>query len=297
MLKRLSYVVALILMVMPVCTMADTKGSPLKKVEILIQNNLKEVVLYMAHEGGYEVTYFGDAVAAYTNISTPDYNMIFDFPSQKSQDENLKHALEYSQQKGNPFMLVADYKQDSSSIEELIEKFHYKQVAVATRMLISNDLVNAASIDRTSVKLVSDAQMLDEYCSISDEVYNRPAGSTKLYFAPMKNLLTPDFQVKLYLAYYTVGGTSKPVGTAMLYLPQDKKILAGHYGWAVKNDYRQYGIMTNLVKNMIIVAKEQGYPSSVAQCYDASVRLAQRIGFESYRGLEIYLWNPTTNRL
>ena len=39
--------------------------------------------------------------------------------------------------------------------------------------------------------------------------------------------------------------------------------------------------MSYLVQNMVDIAKNEGFKTSIAQCYNTSLRLAQKIGFKT----------------
>jgi RimJ/RimL family protein N-acetyltransferase len=266
---------------------ASTEKEHKNMMASMIQNNLKEYVLYISHEGNYKVKNFGNVVTSYTGLPSIDYNYIFDFAAKNEPLRNLQEALTYSKQEKHPFMLVRS-DEPNNNLNSVLEQFNYKHFGTATRMAIEHNSVNFDNLDKTNIKQVTNQQMLDVFGSIMDEGFGAQPGTTKSWLSAMKNMFSPDFQVKFYLIYDKVNGELKPVGAAALYLPHDKKLLAGHYAWAVKADHRKKGLMTKLAKNMVLIAKEQGYPSSVAQCFDASVRLAKSIGFKQYGGLELY---------
>lgn len=262
-----------------------------RQTSLLIQNNLKSAVLYMSLLGGYEIKNFGDITLAYSDTPGPDYNMIFYYSNSKNDVENLKQALAYSQQKRFPFMLVRDEKIINKDSNDIINVYNYNKVGSATKMAITHADVNFNDVEFPIIKEVDNNELLNIHCDIVDQSFDRVPGSSKLFIGSMKGLLSQksESELKLYLAYYDVKGKLEPVAAAMLYLPKDKKILAGHYAWAVKPEFREKGIMTGFVKKMILIAKQHGYSASVAQCYDASVRLAERVGFKKYGQLELYV--------
>ncbi|HSX20014.1 MAG TPA: GNAT family N-acetyltransferase [Gammaproteobacteria bacterium] len=283
----LLYVVLITIFICPIGH-ADIQKEHNNMMGFMIQNNLKDYLLYLSREGKYEVKSFGNVVASYTDLPSLDFNYIFDYSARNEPINDLQSALAYSKQQRYPFMLVRSDESNNAALKSVLEQFNYKHVGIATRMAIAHDSINFDDLDKTNIKQVLNQQMLDEFGSIMDDGFGAPTGTSKTWFSAMKDILSPDFQVKLYLIYDDINGELKPVGCAALYLPSDKKLLAGHYCWAVRVEQRKKGLMTKLAKNMVLIAKQQGYSSSVAQCFDASVRLAESIGFKKYGELELY---------
>ena len=58
--------------------------------------------------------------------------------------------------------------------------------------------------------------------------------------------------------------------------------------WGTIVEHRNKGAMSYLVEEMIDIAKNLGYERSVAQCYDTSLRLAERVGFQVQSELSIF---------
>jgi predicted GNAT family acetyltransferase len=254
----------------------------------LIQNNIQQLFLSIAPKAGFEINNFGNITSVYSDTPGPDYNLMFDYQPSKTLTANLHQALSYSQHKRYPFIIIREQHKTSEEVEALFTQFKYQKAGIATKMAIFHDELNFDNVDRSSIKQVQDQTMLEDFCNIIDEAFNREPGSSKLFFDPIHDVLGDRGELKLYLAFSEIDGKLSPVASTMLFAPNDKELLAGHYGWAVKEQHRKQGIMSNLVKNMILVAKELGYFASIAQCYDASVSLATNLGFKEYGVLDIY---------
>ncbi len=71
-----------------------------------------------------------------------------------------------------------------------------------------------------------------------------------------------------------------PTSAAMIYFDPNSNDVAGHYCWGTKSEFRNQGAMTYLTNEMVNISKKRGYKQSTAQCYDTSIRLAQKLGFK-----------------
>lgn len=249
-----------------------------------IQDNLKDYILFMTQQGDYEMHCFDEIVMSYTGLGF--YNFIFAYTQEQSPFDNLQKILDYANNK-HSFMLIKT-KKYNPDLHQFLNKNKFNLLGSATLMAVPHAEFKMQQMDDIEIQRVDNHDLLKQFCLVHDESFGMPAGVSSEWFSRMPNLFEVDFQARLYVAVINIDGEPKVVGAAVLYLPPDTQKLAGHYAWSVKPEYRNKGIMTFLVKTMIQIAKDEGYKYSVAQCYDASVHLAQHIGFKKYGMLELF---------
>ena len=157
---------------------------------------------------------------------------------------------------------------------------------------MSFDLHQPLPINNVAVNIrivrVTEMVALQSFSAISDSAYGFTAGSTLKFFQNMGSLFSPDSEIQLFVGYLN----DQAVGITLLYLKPGQ--VAGNYWAGVTNEARQQGVATQMILKMLSIAKEKGYSVAVAQCYDASVRLADRLGTKRHGIIDIY--SPISER-
>lgn len=263
----------------------------------LIQDNIRDVYVQLYKDTKFAIKNFGNIVICESTIPSASFNVIFNYATSNLAKDNLSQALAYAATKSYPFLVLQTPEETSSGqsnnataseqdISAIAKKYGFQKISIATRVALDHDDINFTVDDKDSIKRVNNEEMFVDWCAIGDEAFALPPGSVYACHAPVvRLLLSKDYPIKLFLAY---DKNLSPVGASLLYLPIEDNKVAGHYFWGVKADHRKQGIMTNLVKNMVLIAKEHGYASSVAQCFDTSLSLAERLGFKKYGYLDLY---------
>jgi GNAT superfamily N-acetyltransferase len=256
----------------------------------MIAHNLQSCFLSLYEIGKHDTQNFGEIYIAYGTTQAPDFNLIFDLEksdklSAKYQND-LENALSYANGQENPFLFVQPDNQDFDLSEKLLAA-NFKKVGQATCVSIEHNVPITVSSDETQmVKRVTDLEMLRDWYSVIEEGFNMPAGDSHTVFRRVEDyLFLPQSMYSLFLLY---DAQNNPVSASLLYLPEDSYLSAGLYCGATKEHYRKKGAMSLLIKTMVDCAKERGFERSVAQCYDSSLRLTQKLGFKPSGRLNVF---------
>lgn len=249
----------------------------------MILDNFRNCFETLYNVLGLEVKYFGSIVVLYSGTDTHYFNLIFDTETNIYDNleyrKNLTNAISYASAKPFHFSLVLN---DISSLEiqDLLNQhqFDYHGEIMTNVVHKHGVLVHHEPTSCYVVRKVTTLEMMDTSCQILAESFEVPLANIKKLFCA-KYFLDTQSEHVFFLLYNT---RNKPVTTAMLYLPHNKLIAAGHYCWSTKKQFRQMGAMSSLIEETLHIAKNMGYQCSLAGCYDTSISLAKKLGFCTY---------------
>lgn len=244
--------------------------------------------LYKA--ANHKVKNFDNIALVDSALKGVDYNLIFNLEpsSTRSEDEkSLKMAFSAANETLNPFLFLQD-KDINYKIDDLLNQYKFAHVGQ----------VNYLSIDHSSYKLqhnesqefeviqVKNDNRLNDWSNIIDESFHMVTGNTKSVFGPaISYLFGGKSKHNLFILY---DQEQTPISASLLYLPEDNNLEAGHYCWATRAEHRNKGAMSFLVREMLSIASNKGFKTSVAQCHAEALKLAKNIGFKSKGFLDIF---------
>jgi GNAT superfamily N-acetyltransferase len=192
----------------------------------------------------------------------------------------------YADKLTNPFLFIQP-KNIEYDVKSLLGEYNFHHVGQVTCVLINHS--NFDKDDENNggkIVCVNNTAKFEDWCHIVEVAYNMKKGMSRQVFEPCKPyLFSEDSEHKLFILYHSDG---TPISASLLYLPKDKNREAGHYCWGTDPKYRNKGAMSFLVKEMIRIAKEAGFSCSVAQCYDQSLNIAKKVGFQAQEALEVF---------
>jgi predicted N-acetyltransferase YhbS len=94
-------------------------------------------------------------------------------------------------------------------------------------------------------------------------------------------------QISTFLAF--VDGQEQPAGMAAMFAFTDRPIVFLG-GASVREEFRRQGIYSALVTHRLAAAKKAGAFAAVIQAVEASSAACQRLGFEKFCEIELYIW-------
>ena len=252
----------------------------------LIANNLQQVFIDLYQDAKFTIKNFGDIVICDSGSPSANFNIVFHYTVEQLA---LTQACRYIADQKHPFLLVQPEQLEITAAPEYLNTLYKNGLQkVGTATLVAVNFADAALANRKpmQVQQVNNPAMLQEWCDIADQSFGLANGCSAACFLPVRELLCrQDYQIKLYLGF---DANLVAVATSMLYLPKDANKPAGHYFWGVKDGYRNQGVMSNMVQNMIHRAQEHGFANSVAQCFATSLGLAEKLGFKKYGAISLY---------
>lgn len=234
----------------------------------------------------------GKIVVAVGGSLGADFNLVFDLSSiadPQSHEISLKQALRHVSQANKIDFLYVTPADRKEKIQSILADNHFQKVGQATCVSFDHASLkkDTKKQDAYVAKRVQDAEAFKKGCAMIDEAFRLPKGDALKVYGPAINyVLSSETRHPLYILYEAQ--TQEPVSIAMLYLPEDKDEPAGHFCWGTRAHYRKKGAMSFLIQKMLHVAADKGYKRSVAQCYETSLRLAQRLGFQTQGILDVY---------
>ncbi len=251
-------------------------------------NNAYEAFEILYKEANHTVMKFGDIALLDGSSVCPDFNIILNlFQGSKASEKNLKAALDRANETKRPFVFIQD-EEEQSNIDFLAEHQFINIGRVTCVKMDNNDFEFKASKDKLDYKIVrvQNDEDFTIWCEITDSSFNLVKGeSQRVFQASTPIIYAINSSHHCYILY---DNENNATSASMLYLPKDRSLEAGHYNWCTKANYRNRGLMSYLIKEMLTIAKDNGFQTSIAQCYDTSLKLAQKIGFEAYGELNIF---------
>lgn len=251
--------------------------------------NFQDYTLTLFNQANHTIEKFNTVMLATSGSPSPNFNIISDLDpgSANHKDSDLKMALSRSQEYKNPFFFIEKTDHEHKN-EAILSAYDFIPAGKVTWVSINHDHYKHQQDAQGALKVVrvQDPETFGVWCDIIDQNPGLSAGTCQSVFGPATPGLFHDHTKNPIFILYD--GDTTPVAVSQLFLPEDLTREAGHYSWTTLAEHRNKGYMSFLVREMVNLAKSRGYKSSIAQCHESSLKLAERIGFKAEYTLDIY---------
>lgn len=258
-------------------------------------HNLQSSFQSLYAHANHSIEKFGSIVLANAASDSQDFNLIFNlnsFTDTAENEKSLEAALVAANKVKKPFLYV-QYANIKHSPKNLLSKHKFKHIGQVTCVSMKHEAWQPTGNTNQNYKIqrVNTSKLFNDWCKIMDLSFSLVTGATKQVFYPaLSYLFGEDALHHLYILHDEM---QTPISSSLLYLPKGTYPEAGLYCGGTKAAYRNKGAMSFLVSEMVTIAKKNAFKTSVAQCYDTSLRLVQKIGFQSGGVLDIFSNNSS----
>lgn len=156
--------------------------------------------------------------------------------------------------------------------------------AFATEMAIDLDSLsqNVPTSDGLHIVQVDDDTTLRDWIRVASVGFGLSSENEQVWF-DFFNYAACGLPFQTYLAYLD----GKPVGTSQLFISAG---VAGIYNVSALPEVRGRGIGTAITLAPLLDAKRMGYHVSVLQASKAGYKVYQKLGFEDFGKMSLFLW-------
>ena len=250
-----------------------------------VTQNFDEWLKEKAFLGDHEIFDNGDISRFYTGISYRGFNYIYKI-NESAEDiaPLIEHSVDYFKSRRIPFLLCQNAANSQDNRKDFLKtlELQYAQQSKGLVRSLSDFQPQDNKVPGLTVEMVNHEGLLKSWLTVGSQAYGYGIDEGLALFLP---LLREGARTRLFIASLE----GKPVGSSALFMGSET---AGLYWGGVIPKARNRGINTEMAKARMQFAKEQGYSTAVVQCFETSLGLYKRLGFEEHCAIDFYRYLP-----
>ncbi len=232
----------------------------------------------------FQVTYFAayvpamqiiknDCIIKLTDIQDDTFNMVLQARfTKENARKKIDEVIDVFNMKKLPFAWWVGPNDTPCNLKEILTSKDFISKENDYGMYLDLEEYTPKKLDFLTIKQVSNAGELKEFCDIHEKTYANP----EAYDIIFSKIISSSYQGKSAYRFYTGYFKGKPVTTGVLVFHAD--VVGIYYILTLPSERRQ-GFATQMMNHLLNIAQKEDQKTAVLQASETGRKVYAKIGF------------------